>query len=434
MADEMRPSRGADAATIASCRLCQIRWEAGNHWLLDLCPDELFQPHVVLALRHSLGLCPRHFRTLLATPHSRIGMSQLVEDLLQRAAYRGGRGPHSVEECPACRRAQRANDRAAAELASHPDTALCLTDLIRVLPSAPRLLRMVLLDGAARRLEACADDSAILTTIVGRDPDAQVRALLRQDHAQEPMVDATRQFVADLPWERCPLCTAGELAVTRYSSWLLELGQGELTFGDARVCAAHAADLAELAVGVRLGPVGEALRDDWATILRAARSWDDMAVASRTTLPGEHNCGICRAQADAEKRAEHILATLLADSAGRALPIVGYGPCHRHVVRWADRPSARLVRRLHADRLRLARLDVQDEGRRLAWDHRYESAWPTPSASVRALSLIDGRVFLGREPPLDGHAPGPSRAMSIALDESRETQRGRVPAAGGADP
>ena len=433
MADEMHASPCADAASTASCRLCQIRWEAGDEWLRDLCPDELFQPHVVLGLRRSLAFCPRHFRVLLAAPHSRIGMAQLVEDLLERAAYRGGRGPHSVEPCPACRRAERAWERAAAKLASHPDMALCLTDVIRVLPSAPRSLRMVLLDAAGRRLDACADDGAILRTIAGPDPDAQVRAVLRQDHAQEPMADATRRLVADLPRECCPLCLAGELAVARYSSWLLGLGRRELTFGDTRVCSAHAPDLAELDVSDQVSPVGEALRDDWASLLSAARGWDDTAQTG-TTLPGEDGCRICRAQAKAEQRTEHILAAVLADSAGRALPIVGYGPCHRHVVQWADRRSMRLVRHLHADRLRLAGLDVQDEGRRLAWDHRYESAWPTPSASVRALSLVDGRVFLGREPPPDGHAPGPSPAVTVALDEPAETTGGRVPAAGGADP
>lgn len=387
------------------CSLCMARRVAGDDWLLDLCPEEVFSPSVVVGIRRSLGLCPAHTRTLLTARLSRIGLAQFVEGLLRRAADRGGRGPREVERCPACQHADRAAEHLVGEVAMRPG-ALCLPHLLAVLPRAEKSTRLDLLERTTRRLDGSRDPGQVLGFLAGDDPDARLRGQLRRGRSYSPAPGGYlgERLVEDLPRALCPICSAGDAAVVRYLSWLARSDESDLNAGDADVCPQHAGDLARLDPTIVPRAASSVLRERWSAWLDHLHRLlsNQRSLGESAFVPfGLNDCRGCRARQEAEQQTEQLLGVMLADSSGRVLPLLGYGPCHRHVIQWSDRPTRRLVVDLHRGRLRVACAEIRSEQRRLTWAYRYDTGWPARSMALSALALVDGRIFLGGEPSSD---------------------------------
>ena len=401
------------------CPACAERERTGAGWIRGLGPDDLFGPAVVIGLRDSLGLCPPHTRALLYLSPSRIGLTQLAEDLLDLALLRRGRGPQVVAACLACRGGGRPRREIRLEMAARPEM-LCLADVVDLASGADARLQVKLIEGAISRLGSSTDADAVLSFVAGDDPDAWLRADLRRARdrvhddgsaGSSSLMSAAERLLADIPRAYCPLCSAGEAGAARYLAWLAHIGEEMLSSEETELCANHAADLAQFD-RTRLGAVAHLLRERW--MGRLARAYagvtgSDGLARTRSPLAIEYgSCRACRARDAAERHAENLLAALLDDAAGRAVPLFGFGACHRHVLAWRDRGTARTLRGLHVTRLRIALADIRDEQRRLSWNYRFDSAWSSPPTALTAFALLDGQVFLGDEPTGYG-LPSPSR-------------------------
>jgi hypothetical protein len=373
-----------DLLTAPGCPVCRYASEASDRYLRWFALEGHSQPDTITRLCVCLGPCPRHTRLLLSQPGAAVRMTAVYRYVVtaarDRLAGRGGR----LATCPACDHDSAAADRALDTLLEGlADSAtmyrcrelggVCLPHLMAAAAVGRRPTVGWLTQTMRDSMGAHPD------WLVGTDPDAEIRAVLRRS------VPATGRPAPTA----CPPCLAGAQAERDVLDRLPGLPKDgpdpALT-----LCAAHLGDAAAAAGGQRglsadlLAWQAECLT---AKVNTRSAHW---LPAGRWNRPPAGDCAVCRARRDAAGRA-------LADVSAAHRLRAGGALCVRHhlVLRVAyPRISQALAPAVveAADALIGELSDAFDSAARA---HNRGAPAPDSGAWRRAAVFLDGAVFGG---------------------------------------
>src|SRR5579875_3063388 len=346
----------------------------------------------------------------------------------------GGRGslPTSItapEICPACRHRHEAASRSAfwlARLLEDPSYAtaygdpglLCFPHLQMVAAALPDQVLMRILPVHKRVLEATLETVPVRKTAPAHSSEDPLTALghpLSTCVGHEACAGAdpypARVFLGWLREEACPVCRAVRHAWLEWIAWLQHaLSQGErvddllptcpphvwslvrgaaplLAFAAARAALTAAASEVATALPRPSPPPAGPLLARLTHRLRAAQRHTRMArdVLSRgIRLPV------------AVDRALALLHTLLLDPHHRAAVEASYVLCLRHFARAVTTAPSEEARdvliRVEEARLALLQWELEESGRKLAWQYRPETKGREDTAWLRALVRFSGSL------------------------------------------
>ncbi len=377
----------------------------------------------------------------------------LRADLASRSRS-GGRGslPTSItapEICPACRHRHEAASRSAfwlARLLEDPSYAtaygdpglLCFPHLQMVAAALPDQVLMRILPVHKRVLEATLETVPVrktapahssedpltalghpLSTCVGHEAcaGADPYPALSEYAAPAALPDPVRVFLGWLREEACPVCRAVRHAWLEWIAWLQHaLSQGErvddllptcpphvwslvrgaaplLAFAAARAALTAAASEVATALPRPSPPPAGPLLARLTHRLRAAQRHTRMA---RDVLSRGIRCPVCHRLSVAVDRALALLHTLLLDPHHRAAVEASYGLCLRHFARAVTTAPSEEARdvliRVEEARLALLQWELEESGRKLAWQYRPETKGREDTAWLRALVRFSGSL------------------------------------------
>lgn len=353
------------------------------------------------------------------------------------------------EVCPACRHRQEAASRSAfwlARLLEEPSPAtaygdpglLCFPHLQMVASALgdEALVRILLIH--RKTLEATLETVPVQRAGLARSPEDPVAVLrhplsmcvgheacagadpypaLSEYAAPAALPDPVRMFLGWLREEACPVCRAVRHAWLEWISWLQHaLSQGErvddllptcpphvwsfvrggpplLAFAAARAALTAVASEVATALPRPSPPPAGPLLARLTHQLRARRRHTRMA---RDVLSRGIRCPVCHRLSVAADRAIALLHTLLLDPRHRDAVDAGYGLCLKHFARAVATAPSEAARggliRVQEARLALLQWELEESGRKLAWQYRPETKGREDTAWLRALVRFSGSL------------------------------------------
>jgi hypothetical protein len=421
------------------CAPCRVGDDAERRFFFWFWSESMDEPETIHRVVASRGLCPAHTRHLIESAKAR-GLTRLYAYVM-RSALQDPSLPRAT--CLACERIHEAAAHAAMAIYSAlgdrevfdafgAHGGFCVPHFLRAAHDAPRDILEPLTEVVRFRLSEGRTAPPDLDFLIGRDADAPrrraYRAHLDEDASNErlPVIETLR---ADACVDTCPVCREQADRERRFLSWLgarcpSAAGSVEELSG---ICFAHGHDVV-MAVAAANDVVARAIEARWLAAIEtfrersgapasaesataplrllgegALRAWwrDPRAEASseaRTRLLAPLRCPGCRERATAEQRRIRLLAAALADR--RFLDVFerSHGLCLRHAETFThDGIGARVWDRWRTG-ASLVLWELDEAARKTAWTARYEPPGDESSAWLRAMALLDGRVFLGSPP------------------------------------
>lgn len=376
----------ADLLTARGCPVCRYASEASDRYLGWFALEGHAQSAMITRLCASLGTCARHTRLLMSQPGAAVRLTAVYRYVGTAARDRLAGRTNRLALCPACDHDRAATGRALDTLIEglvDPATryrlqelgGLCLPHLAEAATIGRRLQGAWLTE--ALRYAVAADGKHGCDWLAGKDPDAEIRAVLRR---WTPAADV-----------RTPASCSPCLVGARAERDALERVAGLPSHGPdpaLTLCAGHLADAATATDGDRL---------------RVLLAWQAACLTERLTagptrwLPAGRQrrqpageCVVCRARREAGRR------SLARDTAvGR--PGTGSALCVRHhlVLRAADPRTGRVLARAAvetADGLIGELAEAFDSAVRA---RSCGATAPDSGAWRRAAAFLDGAVFGG---------------------------------------
>ena len=408
------------------CPGCTSLAEAERSYFAWFANENHTSPAVQSQLRAGMGMCPVHSRRLV----HELGAGS-VSTIVLRHALAGAlpriRGDGQPGRCPVCDSVSGRSEslmhmvidalnRDADLRRFRTHDGMCL-EHVRALActAAPAPVRIA----AERLLESLSPDSGAepVALLAGADHDAVRRAVWRRQLPQPDVASSTIEGLrAQLALDACPLCLATGQSERLYLQWLLDRSRADdssLRTQPGVLCAAHLHDVAladpaaaRFAIDrKRVATIAalQRLLDHLATLPpaggRRRRAAGDLPDTAVQTMDPTHRCPACRARDATEARQRELLLAGLALAPVRRAYEDGHGLCAHHVLRMRS-TTPRMVRHVAEARLAVLEWEVQETGRKYAWDCRHEPPGPEQDAWLRGLVQIDGRVFLGGPAPL----------------------------------
>jgi hypothetical protein len=373
-----------DLLTAPGCPVCRYASEASDRYLRWFALEGHSQPDTITKLCACLGPCPRHTRLLMSQPGAAVRMTAVYRYVVtaarDRLAGRGGR----LATCPACDHDAAADDRALDTLLEGlTDSAtmyrcrelggVCLPHLAAAVTVGRRPTVGWLTETVRDSIAAHPD------WLVGTDPDAEIRAVLRRS------VPTTGRPAPTA----CPPCLASAQAERDVLDQLPGLSKDgpdpALT-----LCAAHLGDAAA-ATGGQHGPSAALLawQAECLTAKANTRSPHWLPAGRRHRAPAGE-CAVCRARRDAARR---VLAEISAEHRLRA----GGAPCVRHhlVLRAAYPRVGQALAPAAIEAANMLIGELSDAFDSAARAHNRGTPAPDSSAWRLAAVFLDGAVFGG---------------------------------------
>jgi hypothetical protein len=400
---------GSPAELLASpgCPVCRYVAEADEQYLAWFALEGHADSAGVTRLCASLGMCPRHTRTLMSQPGAPIRLTAVYVYVIREARRHLSTGKMRLEPCPMCEHSEASAGRALDILLDGLTEApvrnrylelggLCVPHLRAAAMRGRRQVVTWLVRAARDSAGASAPSLAQLAG--GPDRDAEVRALLR---VRLPSAGSD-------PLGACPVCFAtarrehDELARLGSPGRLPHLaGTGQLPDG-FRLCGWHLRDAVLAGANPALvTSAGQAAR---AALERLPSRWPAW-MRTRGGQQAAEACLVCTAR---EQAAGHelvqcraILRELPTGQAG------GVALCVRDVLRLraADAAAGQVAAGLAARRADTLLGELNEAFLASTWAHRREPRGPETTAWKGAVGFLDGQVFGGCPPP-DLRGPG----------------------------
>ncbi|WP_129287474.1 hypothetical protein [Streptomyces sp. GZWMJZ-114] len=400
------------------CPVCAERDEARARWFGYFVAESHSDEAVRAEVHAALGLCPGHYRWLLADGSASWLLPQVQEGVLA-AGVRTLDARGAVARCPCCVGGDRAAGRTLHTLlAAYPDARVS-TVLEGGVLCAPHLRDLLGLPGgelAAALVDPwlSAVDEWPVDLLVGTDPDGAARA------AYVPILDALFASEDDRAptlarWEGdtaracCPVCLARERANRRLLHWeaRAEEGTGPRD-AEVELCRRHLHDLARTRTpGARtvVDRLQDRAREQWRRFRTRQERGNRVEALGHLEAPV---CRGCREERSAEDRYLALLAAVLLDPGRAAAHARSHGLCLRHVLRAGETlpvEAAGCVRTW----LKLTRWEVTETLRKQEWHARHEEAGEETTAAFRSTTHLDGRIGCGlpraQQPGADDDIP-----------------------------
>ncbi len=408
------------------------------------------EKHAEPSTRHrlaaDLGVCPAHFRALVAGEGPGGPLTDVLIGVAAAAAAVVATTSPGTPGCHACVDRQAAVNRELASLLGLLTVAEVAVAFVEAGGLCQRHVRTVLAAGgpasglravvevARVRAEEADDGTPLLTALVGREADARRRARLRAH--RPPPVDVGQPLLAQVLAEfepmACPVCRAREDGLAAYLDHFgAELARTDTARAGVEppvLCATHLEDLAAhersavlpAARAARRGlleglagleAVLTGLRDPgprgWWTALTAppsggrrlqpGRVLHQVRDAAARVLP-EPPCPACRAVDRVELRRQQRLAALQDDPRVHAAVQRAHGWCVAHVLGARRRGvPITVVERTAATRLAAVGWELEEARRHEDVVWRHEPIGSEAMAWARAVVLLDGRSALGHD-------------------------------------
>ncbi|MEV7205340.1 MULTISPECIES: hypothetical protein [unclassified Streptomyces] len=399
------------------CAVCRERDESERRWLGYFVTESHTDEGVRARLIAAAGFCPAHTRHLLADASLPWLMPQVHD-----AALTGGRPMLEQEHtrpapCPACVTGQAAEQRALDTLLRALDqpvvlqavleAAVCLPHTAALAAQADLAQTVQMTTAACDRLAGPARDHEVVW-LAGTDPDAPHRpawhtgldALLPREteYQQHSVLD---RWDADAAMDCCPLCLAEHRTTHRFLTWAATAtGRGQPAREETGLCPPHLHDLATIG-GPNTTAVIQDNRDTWN---RRLTRYQQLITARRTDrrdanayLLAAPRCSACDARHAAGRRQAALLDAALLDPVRARTFEHAHGICLHHAL--TGPTLAPLAHDVLTARLALLRWEVDEVLRKQDWHTRYEPRGAETTVTVRAPTVLDGRVYAGLPVP-----------------------------------
>jgi hypothetical protein len=395
----------AELLTGPACPVCRYVGEANDRYLAWFALEAHADAGTITRLCSSLGMCPRHTRSLMSQPGAAARLTAVYRYVVAAARDRLSGRAARLGTCPACEHDDAAAGRALDTLLEGLNDnlvreryrelgGLCLPHLRA---ASVRGDRRVIAWLSETMMAAVNARPASQRWLAGIDHDADVRAVLRQAAPASARPGS-------------PMCIAC-LAAGRSESGHLAgiLHTSDRTQADRRLllCAAHLNDLITLAghrgaaplLAWQAGCLAASLtrRPSHSRKLSGPASWL-RPPHRRAAGPAGAGCPICLASEDAAQRAIDDLRALLRASQ----PVPGHRAplCVRHLLglRALDRWAGHVTAHGAVQRADILIAELSEAFRKDMWAHRHETRGTEMTAWRRAAAFLDGRVFCGCPP------------------------------------
>jgi hypothetical protein len=385
-----------DLLTGPGCPVCRYAAEASDRYLSWFALEGHADPAMISRLSSSLGTCAWHTRRLMGQPGATVRLTAVYRYVLaaarDRLADRGG----PVRPCPACEHDIAAASRALETLldgirhisamSRYRDLGgMCIPHLGETAASKERRVVPTLADIQRQALDSRSNAAEWLAAI---DPDAEVRAVLRQ------AVPATG---STLP-ASCAVCLAAA-QVERDGLVQRQVLDGHASgdvAGEPALCGKHLADAAVAAA--RTGRLRALLAVQAARVADglAGRQPRRMARPQRGGGPARWPgcCPVCQSRASAEQATLANVRARLRGTAAQGWQIL----CVRHhlALRAADPKASAALSQAAIEAADLLIWQLTDDFGRMADARRGGAALAAePDAWRQAAAYLDGGVFGG---------------------------------------
>jgi hypothetical protein len=390
----------ADLLTGPGCPVCRYAGEAGDRYLAWFALEAHADPVTITRLCSSLGMCPRHTRSLTSQPGAARRLTAVYRYLVREAGNRLSRQYAQLAACPACEHDDRAAGSALETLLEGLADdhqlrdrylglgGLCIPHLRSASVRGANQVTGLLAQGV---IAAARISPATASWLAGTDHDAHARAALRQGNRMLPDPGT------------CVVCLARCRAESEGLAWIAGCGDRDRPDPRLVLCAGHLSDLIVMAGRRDAAPlltwqtaslvVGLAER----SALRRGRDagspvgW--LRSRRRAARPG--GCAVCLHAADAALPARDDLRALLPaarPAPGRQVPL-----CVRHLLglMTVDRQAGTCAAPAAAERARTLIAELDEAFGKGTWSHRHDPAGPEMTAWRRAAEFLDGGVFCG---------------------------------------
>ncbi|MFT9821174.1 hypothetical protein [Lysinibacillus sp. NPDC056185] len=428
------------------CAVCRERDESATRWLSYFVTESHTEEGTCTRVQASVGLCPAHTRRLLADASAPWLMPQLLDLALTGGTQLLGTPDTRRTRCPCCAAGDDATQRAMETLLrafDHPpvreavqDGAVCLPHLAVLATRVPHAYGFELAGSASAALDGERRETAWLA---GTDEDACVRAMFHRridplllDEERHRQRSATSRWKADVGMDCCPLCLAEHRAARRLLTWTATAtGRGGPAHEESVLCARHLHDLTAIG-GPNVQAVLSENRSQWdARLNRFRRLLGEGRKGHAHTGPcllSEPRCRACDEEREAVRRQAALLTAQLHDPVHAREYGHAHGICLRHALDWQG-PQPPPVQEVSAARLALLRWEIDEALRKQDWHTRHEVKGGETSVSVRAPTLLDGRIYAGLPAPTEDVpatttcVPTPTAYVPARSDDVAESRR-----------
>ena len=394
----------ADLLTGPGCPVCRYTTEAGARYLAWFALEGHAQADTITRLCASLGMCPRHTRGLMSQPGAAVRLTAVYRYIIEAAREHLSGRVARLLACPACEHndsaAGRALDTLLEDLADRSVRAryrelggLCLPHLRVAAARGDRRSVDWLSQTLTATLHTKPDHPGWLT---GTDPDADVRAVLRQAIPADGHRDP----------HTCLACLAAGRSESGQLAQILGASRTDRPDRRLLLCGTHLNDLAILAGPRGLPPLlawqADCLAIDLTRLPASPPSWKLGNPANwpwpfrRTANPG--TCAICQQKGATAQQALDGFRSLL--RASQPTPDGPVSLCVRHLLslRAADPWAGQVTAHRTVDHADTLVAELNEAFRKNTWAYRHENSGAEMTAWRRAAAFLDGEVLCGCPP------------------------------------